>query len=113
MEREVAGNTVFGEGVYSGAEGDRAFYDAALKHSTFGFREDEAGNITVGGGESVAWHIAGPSTEAVRELDAAVGNARMSLNFRLTRGERRSYSRAIRLMEQRMYSPPPRWPHGN
>ena len=71
VEQTVAGNTVFGEGSYTDAEGSQSFFDVALQHSEWGIREDADGNVTVGSGGDALLHIAGPTTEAERRLDAA------------------------------------------
>ena len=71
VERTVANNEVFGEGTYTHSDGERSFLDAALRHSAYGFREDADGNVTVGSGGDAVLHVAGPTTEAVRSLDAA------------------------------------------
>ena len=72
VERTVSGNTVFGEGAYTDGDGSHSFFDVALQHSDWGIREDADGNITVGSGENTLLHIAGPTTEAIRRLDASV-----------------------------------------
>ena len=72
VEQTVAGNTVFGEGSYTDAEGSQSFFDVALQHSDWGIQEDVDGNITVGSGDDALLHIAGPTTEAERRLDASV-----------------------------------------
>ena len=71
VERTVANNEVFGEGVYTHADGERSFLDAALRHSAYGFREDANGDITVRIDGEAALHVAGPTADAVRSLDAA------------------------------------------
>ena len=43
-----------------------------MEHSAWGIREDADGNITVGSGDDALIHIAGPTTEAERRLDASV-----------------------------------------
>ena len=53
------------------ADGERAFLDAALRHSAYGSREDADGNVTVGADGGAVLYVAGPTTEAVRSLDAA------------------------------------------
>ena len=45
VERTVANNEVFGEGVYTHEDGERAFLDAALRRSPYGFREDADGTL--------------------------------------------------------------------
>ena len=72
VEQTVAGNTVFGEGSYTDGEGSQSFFDVALQHSKWGIREDADGNIIVGSGSDALLHIAGPTTEAERRLDASV-----------------------------------------
>ena len=48
--RTIAGNRIFGEGSYIDAEGSGAPYDAALRYSEHGIREETDGGLTVSSG---------------------------------------------------------------
>ena len=67
-ERAVEGNTIFGEGSYVDAEGTGALYDAALRYSEYGIREEADGSLTVSLGELGGVYLTG--TETGVALDA-------------------------------------------
>lgn len=68
VERTVSGNRIFGEGIYIDAEGTGALYDAALRYSDYGLREEGDGGLTVSLAESASVYMAG--TETGVTLDA-------------------------------------------
>ncbi len=70
VERTVEGNTVFGEGSYAGENGGGTFFDVSLRHSGFGFRDEADGSMSVGEGGERQVHVAGPTSDPVRRLDA-------------------------------------------
>ena len=51
VERTVAGNRILGAGSYTDADGLGALYDAALRYSEYGIREEADGSLTVSLGE--------------------------------------------------------------
>ena len=68
VERTVAGNRIFGEGSYADADGTGVLYDAGLRYSEYGIREEADGGLTISLGESGSWYLAG--TETGVTLDA-------------------------------------------
>ena len=70
VERTVAGNRIFGQGSYIDAAGTGALYDAALRYSEYGIREDGNGGLTVSLDESGSVYFTG--TETGVTLDATV-----------------------------------------
>ena len=67
-ERTVAGNRILGEGSYIDAEGTGALYDAALRYSEYGIREEADGGLSVSLDESGILCVVG--TETGVTLDA-------------------------------------------
>ena len=67
-ERTVEGNTILGEGSYTGAGGSGALHDAALRYSEYGIRKEADGSLTVSLTGSASVHVAG--TETGVTLDA-------------------------------------------
>ena len=61
-ERTVEGSTIFGEGSYVDADGTGALYDAALRYSEYGIREEADGSLTVSLDESANLYLAGSET---------------------------------------------------
>ena len=68
VERTVAGNRIFGEGSYTDADGLGSLYDAALRYSEYGIREEADGSLTVSLDESRSLYLTG--TETGVTLDA-------------------------------------------
>ena len=70
VERTVARNRIFGEGSYIDAEGTGALYDAALRYSEYGIREEADGSLSVSLDESGILYVVGTETRVT--LDATV-----------------------------------------
>ena len=68
VERTVAGNRIFGEGSYADADGWGALFDAGLRYSEYGIREESDGSLTVSLDESGSVYLTG--TETGVTLDA-------------------------------------------
>ena len=68
VERTVSGNRIFGEGSYTDADGLGSLYDAALRYSEYGIREEADGSLTVSLDESRSLYLTG--TETGVTLDA-------------------------------------------
>ena len=68
VERTVAGNRIFGEGSYADADGSGTLFDAGLRYSEYGIREEADGGLTVSLDESGSVYLTG--TETGVTLDA-------------------------------------------